>query len=62
MEKKKAIVCTILYATVIIGLLTGSIFIKNEELGIGLYQLIMYAIANVCIGNSIKKFYDWMMH
>lgn len=62
MEKKKAIVCTALYSVVIVSALTGSVFIKNEELGIGLYQLIMYAIANVCIANSIKKFYDWMMH
>lgn len=61
-SKKKAIVCTVLYTTVIIGLLTCSFFIRNEKLGIGLYQLIMYAIANICIGNSILRFYDWMMH
>ena len=61
-SKKKAIVCTVLYVAVIVGLLTCSFFIKNEKLSISLYQLIMYAIANICIGNSVMKFYDWLMH
>ena len=62
MENRKAIVCTVLYAVVIIGLLTASIFIRNEEHGISLYQLIMCIIANTWLGNSIKRFYDWLMH
>ena len=61
-SKKKAIVCTVLYVAVIVGLLTCSYFIRNEKFGISLYQIIMYAIANICIGNSISRFYDWMMH
>lgn len=61
-NKKKAIVCTVLYTIVIVGALVGSAFIKNETIGISLYQIIMYAIAYVCIGNSVLRFYDWMMH
>ena len=54
-DKKKAIICTVLYATVIVGALTGSVFIRNEELGIGLYTIIMYITQADVLQVSILK-------
>lgn len=62
MENKKAIVCTVLYSVVIVGALVGSVFIRNDELGISLYELAIHTIAIVCIINSIKKFYEWLFY
>lgn len=61
MSKKKAIVCTILYIVVVLLLLTLSNYIRNDNLGISLYQLIMYAIAGVSISISVEKFYNWLI-
>ena len=60
MSKKKAVVCTILYAIVITVVLTASFFIKSAVNGISLYQLIMSVIGNMWIGNSVVKFYEWL--
>ena len=62
MENKKAIVCTVLYTVVIIGAMIGSIFIRNEELGISLYEIAIHAIAIICIINSVKRFYNWLVY
>ena len=58
MRKKKAVVCTILYAIVITVVLTASFFIKSAVNGISLYQLIVSMIGNMWIGNSVAKFYE----
>ena len=60
MDKKKAVICTILYVIVISVIMTVSWFVRNEELGISLYQLIVGVIANMCLGNSVAKFYEWL--
>ena len=60
MDKKKAVICTILYVIVISVIMTVSWFVRNEELGISLYQLIVGVIANMCLGNSVVKFYEWL--
>lgn len=61
MSKKKAIICTVLYAIVLVVLLTVSFFIKNNEYGISLYQLITGMIANSWLGCSVGKFYEWLL-
>lgn len=61
MSKKKAFVCTILYVIVLVGILTASFFVKKEAYGISLYQLIMTIIANIWLGCSITKFYEWLI-
>lgn len=60
MDKKKAVICTILYVIVISVIMTVSWFVRNEELGISLYQLIVGIIANMYLGNSVVKFYEWL--
>lgn len=61
MSKKKAILCTVLYAIVLVVSLTVAFFIKSDITGISLYQLIMNVIANAWIGCSVGKFYKWLL-
>ena len=61
MNKKKAVICATLYAVVLVVVLTASFFIKNNEYGISLYQLITGVIANSWLGCSVEKFYKWLM-
>ena len=60
MAKKKAFICATLYAVVLVCVLTVSFYIKNENYGISLYQLIMNAVANAWLGCSVGKFYKWL--
>ena len=62
MSKKKAIVCTVLYVFVLVVIFTVAFFIKSEEYGLSLYQLIMYSLAYTYISEHIKKFYIWLQN
>ena len=61
MRKQQAVICTILFAIVIVIVLTTSFYIKNDEYGISLYQLIMNMIANSWLGCSVGRFYKWLL-
>lgn len=61
MSKKKAILCTVLYAIVLVVVLTVAFFVKSDTNGISLYQLMMNVIANAWIGCSVGKFYKWLL-
>lgn len=61
MSKKKAIICTILMAIIILSTLTASFFIKNEEIGICLYDIIVNAVFFLSLNGFIKKFYNWLI-
>ena len=61
MGKKKAVICTILYVLILTIILTASFFVKSELNGITLYQLIVSVIGNMWLGNSVVKFYEWLM-
>ena len=60
MDRRKATICTILYAIVITSILIGSCFIKSHMNGISLHQIIVSAIGNMWISASVGKFYDWL--
>ena len=60
MSKNKAVVCTILFAVILIGLSFGSTMIENAY-GISLYALISSWTCWFCIGRSIIKFYEWLI-
>ena len=62
MDKKKAFICTALYTVVLVVALTASFYIKNDDYGISLYQLIMNMVANAWLGCSVGKFYRWIMN
>lgn len=60
MDKKKAIICTLLYVIVITIVLTVSWFVKSEVIGINLHQLILCMIGSMWLGSSVMKFYEWL--
>jgi hypothetical protein len=60
MGKWKARLCTALLVLVVAVVLTASMFIKNDEYGISLYQIIIGAIGFMWIGEYIEKFYEWL--
>lgn len=61
MSKNKAIICTILLLIIISVMLTLSYFVRNEEYGLNLYNIIMSSIAYVEIGTFLRKFYEWLI-
>lgn len=60
MSKKKAIICTIFFAIILIGLVFGSIMIKNMD-GISLYTLISSYACWFLVYERIIKFYKWLI-
>lgn len=61
MSKAKAIICTTLLVIVIAIILTLSYFVRNEEYGLNLYNILMSAIAYIGIGDFLEKFYEWLV-
>ena len=60
MEKKKAVVCTILFAIILIAIVFCSFFIETED---GMFKLCYafgYATTGWCMGDCIEKFYKWL--
>jgi hypothetical protein len=60
MSKWKAKLCTALLVLVLTIVLTASFFVKSYY-GFSLYQLILYAIGYLWIGERIEKFYKWLL-
>lgn len=58
MNKKKNIICTILFAIVIFSAWVSTFFIENEYCA--LYEIIAPWICGVWIGERIGKFYEWL--
>lgn len=58
MENKKNIICTVLFATVLIGVIIGTMFIKNEH--INLYRLFANCIVIAWTNKQIGNFYHWL--
>ena len=61
MSKNKAILCTTLMLIVIAVVLTLSNFVRNEEYGLNLYNILMSTIAYLNIGSFLVKFYEWLI-
>lgn len=60
MDKKKAIVYTILFAIIIISITTAMIFIKPHGSEISLLHAFSPFFVGLWIGDIIKKFYKWV--
>ena len=58
MSKKKAIICTSLFATVLIGVIIATMFIENEY--INLYKLIANCVFISWVYKRIEDFYYWL--
>lgn len=59
MGKKKAIVCTLLFAVVFIGAIVGTMFVKSEV--ISLYEIFANFIIIMWVYKRIENFYYWLM-
>ena len=59
MNKKKAIICTILFIIVVSSALIGSTFIGNDD-GDTLFNLIISIAAGLWFGELVEKFYKWI--
>lgn len=59
MNKKKAIVCTVLFAVVLIGVIIGSMFV-NSVFDFTLYDIIANAVFAMWTCKQIKSFHNWM--
>jgi hypothetical protein len=59
MDKKKAVICTILFSIVMLALYVSLFFIKNKS-GVGLWQPMTCCITGLWMGERITKFYNWL--
>lgn len=59
MEKKKAVMCTILFTIVIWAILIATYLIKNEN--IRLYDVVEPWIVGFWMCDKTSQFYNWLM-
>lgn len=60
MEKKKVIVCTILFAIVIVFITICSLFIRSADGSCSLFTVSSYIITGGWLSNCVNKFYKWL--
>ena len=58
MSKKKAIICTSLFAVVLIGVIIGTMFVRSEF--VSLYEILVNFVFMVYVSKQIRNFYDWL--
>ena len=61
MTKKKAVICTIMFAIMVVGTCIALMFVKPYESEISLFHFFCPCIVGNWIGERINKFYDWLM-
>lgn len=61
MSKKKAVICTILFAIVFIAVLICTYFIKTYDGSMRLLYLISSFVTGKWIGDCVAKFYEWII-
>lgn len=59
MNKKKAIICTLLFAVVLIVAIIGAMFVESKY--VNLYELLANFAVIVWAYNQIEKFYNWLV-
>lgn len=60
MNKKKAVICTILFAIIVVGIGIALMFMKPYKSEISLFHAFCPMIVGRWIGELIAKFYDWL--
>ena len=60
MNKKKAVICTILFAIVFITILICTSFIKSYNGSFSLFTLISAFVTGRWTSHCIEKFYKWI--
>lgn len=59
MDRKKLIVCTVLFAIVVIGIAVGAYFITDED-GFSLGYIVSAIISGIWLSKKIMEFYVWL--
>lgn len=59
MDKKKAVVCTVLFSIVVFGAYIATFFIKSEY-GFSLFDIVSPCICGAWSGGKIRTFYNWL--
>ena len=60
MNKKKAVICTILFAIIVISVTIALMLVKPYGGEISLFHAFSPAIVGAWIADRIKKFYKWL--
>lgn len=60
MSRKKAVICTILFAILIVGVATALIFVKPHNSEISFFHAFSPFIVGYWLSERIGKFYDWL--
>lgn len=60
MNKKKAVICTILFSVILFSVFIGAFLIESHY-GFTLFDVIAPCIAGSWSGEQIKKFYNWLI-
>lgn len=60
MEKKRAVICTSLFAVVMLGIYASTFFIKSN-FGFKLYDIVAPTICASWMADKMRKFYDWLI-
>lgn len=61
MEKKKAVICTILFAVVILSIETALCFVRPHDSEISLFLAFSPVITGLWISERIMDFYKWLV-
>lgn len=61
MSKKKAVICTILFAIVFIAVLIGAYFIETYDGSVRLIYLVSAFVTGMWVSDCIEKFYKWLI-
>jgi hypothetical protein len=61
MNKKKALVCTIIFAIVIIGIFTACVFVKPHDSELSFFYIFSPVIVWHWVGERIGMFYKWLI-
>lgn len=61
MKKRKAVICTILFAIIFFTVIISTIFIETSGGEFNLFYLIGSWTTSMWMGDCVKKFYNWLI-
>ena len=60
MTKKKAVICTIMFAIMVVGIGIALMFVKPYKSEMSLFHAFCPMIVGHWLGGRVGKFYDWL--
>ena len=60
MDKKKAIVCTVLFGVIVLGTFISTLLIKSKY-GFSIFDVISPCICGAWAGGKVRAFYKWLI-